>query len=405
MITFRRLIPYAVALLAAAGLVSAPGGVASYLRKGNREAELVAALRDARDGGERIRAAEALGAHGPSSVPRLVELLQRADDPLTRRGVCYALIRLGPEGKAALGALVEVVESPDDPVREEAMVVIERMGPVATAATTVLGEVLAREASPALREGAARALVRIGPASVPVLRELLVRGTEPQQVAAAEALAELGPAARYAREDLVRCGLESSSQVSELCFLALGRIGELAAAPLAEALADERLEVRRRAAAALNRLDATAARRASLALREALGDPDRIVRYLAVRRLTHLGAGAGDAVGELCQAVHDPDDDIRWQVAAALGNVAVASQAARTALLGLARDPEPAVRLRAAVSLAATGDSAAAQRLLEALRHDPSDRLNREADAVLRRLQRDFKDSRSKPRGRNGVER
>ncbi len=132
----------------------------------------------------------------------------------------------------------------------------------------------------------------------------------------------------------------------------LGRRGEAALAPLIALLADERLAVRGRAAAALGRCGAKAIK----PLRAALADESPVVRGGAASALglTHKAR----AVRPLLNALRDdPEAEVRRRAAVALGWLG--NDAATEGLTAALEDSAPDVRAAARAALSAIQRKAA----------------------------------------------
>ena len=108
-----------------------------------------------------------------------------------------------------------------------------------------------------LRQGAARALVSIGPPAVPALKQSLQADNLDIQIWSAYTLGELGSAAASSTDQLIAALDATDMDLRAVSARALGRIGVADAetvAALAEALSDDESRVRKWSAEALGRL-------------------------------------------------------------------------------------------------------------------------------------------------------
>lgn len=155
----------------------------------------------------------------------------------------------GP-GNADFAALSD----PDAAVRERAASALGKAGP---AAIEALASALA-DADPFVAGAAADALARIGKESVPALMKALDARPEAVRAGAAIALGKLAAASRLAAPALVRALSDPDAYVRSCAANALGAAGlasEPVLAALRESLHDGDEDVRRGAALALERLD------------------------------------------------------------------------------------------------------------------------------------------------------
>jgi HEAT repeat protein len=231
----------------------------------------VAALLADPDTKVRSEVADVLHRFGPASLPHLVSALSDPD-------VCWAAARslggLNADAAPAVPALEQALASPIPRLRRAAAGTLGRIGPAAAGAGPALGRALDDDDED-MRETAAAALGAIGPDIVPVLLDVLQRGSDRARSGAAAALA----------------GMKESS-------------GALAGA-LLEALDSADAGVRWRVAVALSRTGAHADR-AIPVLMEALGstveesDIEGVERTAAVAvALGAYGAGGATALDDL----------------------------------------------------------------------------------------------------------
>lgn len=313
---------------------------------------------------ERAQAETALRQLGPEAVPDLVRGL-RARDGLLRRWCTV---------------LVDRVTSPRAPrvpkarVREQAALLLARLGPQAVAALPALIAQLADDDKEAVR-AAEVALRRIGPLALPRLVAALRHRQPEVRVRAAlllscrqdygEGLATAVPALLVALQD-------PEASVRAEVARTLGEIdpgGRSSLGALIDALADPDPAVRVAAAQALGKAGA-AARSAVPGLSGRLTDAAVQVRVEAARALWQIDRQAALAVPVLTAALHD--SDMHWRAALALGEIGPAAAGAVPALLEKlqseivhrpARTPSSA-----ALALAKMGP-AAVPGLLELLEH------------------------------------
>ena len=162
--------------------------------------------------------------------------------------------------------------------------------------------------------------------------------------AAAGALAKMGPAAQAAKPALLRCLQgDPSAPVRSNAACALGWLGkdpELIP-PLIKALDDQDKEVRRYAAYALSLLSPTSAP-AVPKLIERLEDPH--MAYMAARALGAIGAPARPSIPQLIKALRRDNSLARMEFVIALGKFGPEAKQAIPDLLVLANDTDPHVK-------------------------------------------------------------
>jgi len=257
-----------------------------------------------------------------------------------------------------------------------------------------------------VRDKAITALIEIGPAAVPALKEALVKKDRRVREGAAIALGEIGPKARAAVPALAKVFDDKDADVRLRAVCALGQIGEKSAIPfLIQFLnKDGNADVRRYAASwlgafgpaakdavpalvetvkegynlekSLERLDLgmplpttsgwIAARglsdRAGIALVK-IGAPavPGIVTLLKGQNEDHIeyaawileqmGSKAKAAVPELAKHLTDEKGDVRERVAESLGRIGPEARAALPMLAKAMKDSEWKVRVRAAAAM------------------------------------------------------
>jgi len=181
-----------------------------------------------------------------------------------------------------LGDWVKLLKDRNPRAREEATVVLAKMGPDARPAIPDLIETL-KDDEFLVRLNAAGALGKIGPAAVPALIETLKKGKPRQQAAKAPKLPPLARGTGFYES----CAREGAA-------MALGIIGPEAKAAvpvLISTLNDEDAGVRFRAAEALGRVGPEAMQ-AVPALFEAMKDKDKNVSEAAAGSVKKIDPGA-----------------------------------------------------------------------------------------------------------------
>jgi hypothetical protein len=140
----------------------------------------------------RWRAAEALGLIGPPSrdaVPALAQALGDSD-PLVSAEAAKALGLLGRAAASAVPRLAEGLRSRDTAYRREAAKALARMGPAAEPALGALVEAL-KDKDKFVRAQAARAIGLVGPAARDAVPALTALSRDPELVVSREAQAAL----------------------------------------------------------------------------------------------------------------------------------------------------------------------------------------------------------------------
>ncbi len=310
---------------------------------------------------------------------------------------------------AAFGSTDSPAAGPDDERLAEIAMLEDTRCPDALQVATFL-----RDASPAVRWRAARALARLqdstavdplggallGDADVEVRREAAFAlgqiGHESASLSLATAFDREGDleVRALALEALGKLGASSGTPVCVRAMaapearlrregaLALWRIADGGAQkPLAEALRDADPEVRWAAAYALEKMKDTVAVVRAVSL--VGGDPEPRVRAYAARTLGRMRSRLG--TGVLLELLEDPDLSVRVNAARSLGQIA--DSAAVPQLLARLADRHPYVRETAATALGQIGDAAAAPALREAGRDAESGVRAAAAGSLARLLQ------------------
>jgi len=307
-----------------------------------------------------------------NSVPHLRELL-RSEALETRASAAEACAELGRTVSSQLVDEFSPLLRADDEytciVAAQALAVA---GPVARAAIPDLMRFIDAE-SDWTRVWALRALIAIGPASVPALRFATRTDSVLARANAASVLGKLGAAARPAVSDLIRLlSSDRSTDVRWHAALAVGAIGvePLRCIPaLLEALdEDADASVRRAAVIGLGRFPDTGPR----LFAELLRHDELALRLEAVRRLVELVPAAADAVPRLTECVATESDPlIRSLAIVALGEIGPAAAPAVETLVASAKNGDYQVRSWVFEALGKIGpDARAAIPVLEAALDD-----------------------------------
>jgi HEAT repeat protein len=195
-------------------------------------------------------------------------------------------------------ALVKVVDDPDDQVAWAAVRLLVRFCPTNDQAARALGDLLAT--GKPLCTQAAAALVKLGEAAVPLLREQLANRDPSVRARIAAILGELAPKSQQATDALCDALSDSYVTVRRAVVKALAAPGADRPAvltPLLQVLADDDEQVR---ATAENALGKVRSPEATAALAEAVATyPDARVRAGAVKALARLALVAPESAASL----------------------------------------------------------------------------------------------------------
>jgi len=346
----------------------------------------------------RTQAAKSLGGYGPAgaaAVPALIDTLTETDPDAAqacrqalldiRVGVVDAMIAamtrpiaadrrfdagvLAKIGKSAAGPLARLLTHKDALVRGRAVAALGFMGPPAAEAAAGLAALLT-DSDAGMAYAAAEALGKIGPdansAAVALAEALKDRRNSPMQpgLAAEAALKAMGPAASSAIPELVKVTTFHDPNTE---------------------YGDE--DVRVRAIDALAAMGPAAAR-AVPALRAAMKQTNRAVRWHSADALGRIGPRAGEAVGDLVAIVKDPNDHVyvRGRATAALGGIGAADDRVVPALIWALGNDE--LRYHAVYALGLLGPAAkpAADAIRDIAARE-TDRWRKEAaDAALKKI-------------------
>ena len=325
-----------------------------------------------RDPAVRIRAAAALGSSGkPAAVGPLTGLLADPDAGV-RQAAVEALGALGDPGAVEpISRLMQTEPASRDdaatPVRAAAARALGRLGGASIPA--LAGAIHDRH--PKVREAAVEALGVIGgPQVVPALAVALRDDRSQLRQAAAKALAVIG--GDEARNTLLTVLNHKDPATRATVVQALADLGDMrSVSELAAALRDREKAVRERTVAALGRLGSGEAAEALLG---AFEGPDRDVRQAAATELRRLAWSPSTPRQRALHAVLRGDFD------AALAE----GQAAVEPLLIALQEKDGHVRRRAAEALGATGDPRAVGHLVDALADHDDQTRSSAAQALIR---------------------
>lgn len=230
---------------------------------------------------DRILVADVLGQIGTAAAVQELarELLRKREstespETLLLEVAVDAIAQAGVNGIVALPALIRVTAHHKSSVRRKACVAIGRLGPRAELSLDPLLERLVLDDDPAVRDAAAAAMARIGPAAVPLLIRLVGSGEPELQWRAAHALQRIGPRADAALAALQKSAKDDDVQVRIESLDAIWRISgdsEAIALPMVQELSTSDRQLRRRASQLLIELRPLSAAAVSR-LRKIAGD-------------------------------------------------------------------------------------------------------------------------------------
>jgi HEAT repeat protein len=352
---------------------------------------------------------KALGAasnHLTRSVGELIEALNDPDDATVRAAAANTLGQLGSAAKGAYLALFYVAGSDQSQaVSVAAQAAADRIGPPTSADAPLLVSALT-DTSPRYRSVVAEALVQIC-ATDPQMKE-----NKDVQTALARALDDADGSVRvFAAEALYACrgnAVEvlpvfhkalkdkTSASVRATAAVGLGSIGKEAlgaAAELRDALDDPEPIVRLRVAQALKNIEGQPAVIVP-GLVQLLSEKDHLVRGLAAKTLGEIGAEARTAVPALREMLQKDEADLRALSANALGNIGPDAKAALPELIEAVRKGDPKLVEQAVWALGEIGPAArgGVEALREVLRRG-SDLLRSRAAHALGAIGKDARDA------------
>ena len=344
---------------------------------------------------ERREALLALAKIGPdaaAAVPKIVPHLADAD-PSVRNAAALALGRIGPAAVPAAGALRKAIESQDEllkAVSTWALRIEPKNEDVHKQAIELLTAMLSH-ANPRAQIAAVKGLIDLeshSPNLIPLLADVITKGTPPL---VDEALAALGAQGEAATPALIAALKRPEARGRAAIMLAkLGAKAHAAVPALTEALGDNDPEIRREVLLALATIGPEAVP-AQNAIVSALNDPETRVRAVAAYALGRIGPAAANAVPQLRGQLESSDPVVRVASAYALVHIAPGNdQTARQALPQLIQgleNPNVAVRRGSAEALGLLGKKALeAEKPLRAAAHDPDSSVRKAAVAALERM-------------------
>ncbi|MBI4663870.1 MAG: HEAT repeat domain-containing protein [Verrucomicrobia bacterium] len=285
----------------------------------------------------KLAAVRALRDIGPQTKEVVAAVAQVAatTDVGIRREAFFALQALSSSTREksvlqpAIPVLMAGLSDQDGTIRVRAISALKALGPDAKEALPPLQSMLRNLAEDKeLAFEAAHALIRIDPSfSESVfpffLRELGELKDRRLILPLIHALPSFGSAAKSAVPALIQLLGDAEEQVRTEAIGVLGELGELAkdAVPaLTEALADKAAPVRLEAATALRRIDPAQAKTVLPALLNVL-ENNSIFRRLAARELGLMRAEAAPAIPLLREALYDPDPLMRQRAGEALWRI------------------------------------------------------------------------------------
>ncbi|MCO6042714.1 HEAT repeat domain-containing protein [Aeoliella sp. ICT_H6.2] len=305
----------------------------------------------------RREAAKALGELGRGaneSATALGSAIQD-DDRYVRRFAARALVNIGPE--VAAPQFVESLHHDDPLVRQDAVYAFAQLSMAASVSAPALIESLHDE-DEHVRRFAAQALGQLGSQASAAVTDLIgLLNDDSKQVrrAAANSLGAIGSDANAAVSTLSESLRDQDPYLRRIAIEALRNISPDAAVPaFIEALQDEDVVVKERAAAALATNDVVAASTA-LALIDFLQHTDRDIRDAATSALVKIGP---EAVPPLVSRLDDEKRDYRAAAATALGALGPTAKSAIPALIEALKDEDRRVQSSAAQSLHEIGPEA-----------------------------------------------
>ncbi|MEK7232287.1 MAG: HEAT repeat domain-containing protein [Elusimicrobiota bacterium] len=327
------------------------------------------AVREEKNPSLRRDAVDALGKMGAIAVPGLTEVLKDSD-PRIRFAAAEALERLGPVASAAASMLVEV--SINDGSRGlcgpgifpstcfTTAELLSKIGPSAKKAVVPsLVEALKND-NAGVRFWAIYSLEKMGPIAreaIPALAEAIKDSDSSVRFQAVGALVKVGPNSPETVPALVVALSDNyiANRKAAVGALAeLGPAGKNAAAELVEALKDD--ELADAAAKALGKMG-SAAKEAVPALIERFKEDGqfRSRSSLAIEILSKIGSPALPA---LLEALKDPNASVRRCAAESLGGISPATKTAVQALAVALKDDDPNIRTAASMALGKIGPTA-----------------------------------------------
>lgn len=241
------------------------------------------------------------------AVPALADSL-KAEDPRVREEAIVILGKLGGRAKAAVPALGEALQDQDSTVRLRAA---ETLGKIGKPAVATLTKGLQNE-SDEVRGLAALGLAEAGSAgqsAAPALADVITdkNATLETRKRAAFALCKVGPGAKLPAQPLIDALQVKDDELRKHLSAALGQMGEPAVPPLVAALKDLNPNVRFPVREALKRIGKPAVP----ALIDAVQNgKSNAIRTGAIATLGEIGPDAKDAIPALTKASQEEDRGI-----------------------------------------------------------------------------------------------
>ena len=310
---------------------------------------------DARERAGAAMSLALLGVVAKESAPVIFELLKTDSDPQVRIALLSALPKIGIEPGAAVPALIAGIVDDNEQVRHAAINALVPMRSGRDLSLAALTTLL-KENDAAMRQRAARALGRMGPAATPAVSALIEAArTSPADSTLANALAEIGPEALPA----VLAALKDAPAADAERLLGLLRgFGKPALAVLLEAFKNPSPQVRAAAARAVGAMGREA-KTAVDPLFTLATDPEALPRAAALRALVALEAAAEKLKPLLEAALRDAAPEVRRAGAAGVAGYGGGNAIGAAGLVDLIDDENPASRRSAIEGLGNMGAAAA----------------------------------------------
>jgi HEAT repeat protein len=215
---------------------------------------------------------------------------------------------------------IDALKDPEALVREEGILVLTDLGPVAKDAVPDLSKML-KDPSWRVRVKAANALFRIdrqqAKTVVPILCEGVKQGSSTERMQVIQLLGQIGPDAKDACLTLLEVLNDPDFNVRNTASFSIIQIGDAAVPPLRDALGNKDATTRQLAAETLGRMGSRA-KDALAALKERLKDDDGLTRVRAAQALWFIDRQADVAVPALGEAMKDKDLTVRRAASLAL---------------------------------------------------------------------------------------
>ncbi|MEM8866370.1 MAG: HEAT repeat domain-containing protein [Planctomycetota bacterium] len=312
-----------------------------------------------------LHAVDAMVAYGGKATPFLNAALAKEKSAYW---AALAIGEIGPDAAGTVPALIDLLGRSEDPETTQlALIAVAKIGPAAFEASPTVQEIAKATEESAIRIAACYAMGAIGADSAtPLLRELETTGDEFQAMACAWSLAKLHPddpdAADHAVESLV-AGLMSEREAMRNAAAAGLRELDVPAGTVSEALIaavkDATPEQRSHIALALASLGPEVT---TYAVR-ALADPT--LRDVAIEVLGRLGADAVDGVDSLSELLQQESDELVARAQYALASIGIEAGEATESLAQNLEHKSEEVRQSALFALRQIG--AGAQQAAEPL--------------------------------------